>query len=70
MRTVALPFGKILTTNGCADDGGIEHWCVSNMTAAGAPPILTVGTPGPVIEPPCVVLSLTLAAAGIFLFFN
>ena len=67
ISTVVLPI-----TNGddgiCAG-GGIGQVCKSPITAAGIPPINTVGSPGPVITPPWVVTSPTLAAAAIPVLF-
>src|SRR6267142_2441539 len=63
MSTVVLPLGKALTV-GWWPTGGNEHTCRSPATAAGMPPISTVATPGPVITPPCVLVSPTRAAAG------
>jgi len=39
---------------------------MSPTTAAGSPPINTVGTPGPLMIPGCPLGSVTLAAGGIF----
>jgi hypothetical protein len=50
--------------------GGITHTWLSSATAAGIPPINTVADPGPTIVPPCTVVSPTLAAAGMFVYFN
>lgn len=49
--TVALPIGNGLDVGWCAL-GGSTHTCVSPATAAGMPPIITVGAPGPTIVPP------------------
>lgn len=38
------------------------HTCMSPIVAAGMPPIRTVGQPGPVMVPPCAVMSPNLAA--------
>lgn len=64
INTVALP-----VTNGetetCGDSEEIAQVCWSPITAAGSPPISTVGIPGPVMMPPCVEISVTLTAAAI-----
>ena len=62
--TVELPIGKGLTVGKCAGGGITQTW-LSVAIAAGIPPISTVGTPGPIMVPPCVVTSPTLAAGGI-----
>jgi hypothetical protein len=54
---------------GVAGVGTMAQTCISPTTAAGMPPIITLETPGPVTEPPCAVLSPTLAANGILYFF-
>ena len=64
INTVVLPMGKGLTV-GWWPTGGSEQACRSPATAAGNPPIKTVGTPGPVMIPPWLLTSVTLAAAGI-----
>ena len=38
------------------------HMCMSPKVAAGIFPMSTVGTPGPVIIPPCAVMSVSRAA--------
>ena len=65
MRTVALPMGKGEAVGWWAL-GGREHTWLSPMTQAGIPPIKTVASPGPMMVPPWLVVSSTLAAAGIF----
>ncbi len=65
--TVALPWGNALTVGTC-QGGGIGHTWVSPTVAAGIPPISTIGTPGPVIVPPWVDKSVTLAAGGMVLY--
>jgi hypothetical protein len=45
--------------------GGMGQTWVSPITAAGMPPIITVETPGPMMTPPWLVGSPTLAAAAI-----
>src|SRR5690606_29464871 len=56
-------------TNGddgkCPVLGGMTQACMSPMTAAGIPAIITVDTPGPTTVPPCTVVSPTRPAAGI-----
>ena len=42
--------------------GALFGWSVA--TAAGIPPMSTVGSPGPMMVPPWVVVSVTRAAAG------
>lgn len=64
MSTVLLPLGKGLAVGWWAL-GGSEQTCMSPATAAGIPPISTVALPGPTMVPPCVLVSPTLAAAGI-----
>ncbi len=64
IKTVVLPTGKILAVGWWPDGGKAQTW-LSVATAAGIPAIRTVGTPGPTIVPPCVVVSVTRAAAGI-----
>lgn len=68
MSTVALPERK--GDDGKWAGGGIGHVCRSPSTAAGIPPIITVGTPGPVTTPPWLVGSPTLAAAAMFFLIN
>ena len=62
--TVVLPTGKGLTV-GAWPGGGIGQTWLSAATAAGMPPMSTVGAPGPTMVPPWVEMSPTLAAAGI-----
>lgn len=64
INTVILPTVNGLVVGWC-EFGGREHTCISPATHAGIPPIWTVGSPGPVIVPPWVEMSVTLAAAGI-----
>jgi hypothetical protein len=63
MSTVTLPIGNGLTVGWCPDGGSEQVW-VSPITAAGIPPMSTVAAPGPVITPPWVLTSPTLAAGG------
>ena len=51
ISTVVLPIGN--GVGGCGGVDGIEHTCMSPTTAAGIPPISTVGTPGPWTTPGC-----------------
>lgn len=73
--TVADPF--------TIESGGPTHTQLSPITAAGSPPIKTVGTPGPITGPPTwgmgegkagvcighVCISVILAAGGIIVLF-
>jgi len=63
IKTVVLPIGKGLTV-GTWPGGGIGQTCWSVATAAGIPPMRTVAFPGPIMVPPCVLVSVTLAAGG------
>lgn len=51
IKTVALPVGNV-DVAGCPVPGSNGHWCVPPATAAGKPPISTVGSPGGRIDPP------------------
>jgi hypothetical protein len=63
MSTVTLPFGN--GDGGCGPPGGgNEQVWTSPATAAGIPPISTVGTPGPVTTPGWAVASARRAAGG------
>jgi hypothetical protein len=65
--TVELPAVKgVVVGCGVAGVGTIAHKCISPTTAAGIPAISTLLTPGPITDPPCAVVSPTLAAGGIF----
>lgn len=55
---------------GCGGGGGNEQACIVPTVAAGIPPIITVGTPGPVMLPGCPVGSPTLAAGGMACFLS
>jgi hypothetical protein len=44
--------------------------CMSPMQAAGMPPMSTVGQPGPVMVPPCAVMSPTRAAGFPIIFYK
>lgn len=61
IKTVVLPV--LIGLGGAEVPGGGVH--ISPITAAGTPPISTVGTPGPKMVPPWLVVSNILAAAGI-----
>src|SRR6187401_2595415 len=64
--TLELPaVNGVVVGCGEAGVGTIAQTCISPTTAAGIPPIITLLIPGPIIDPPCAVLSPTLAACGI-----
>lgn len=69
INTVVLPIinGEDVRC-GVLGVGTIAQVCISPITAAGIPPIITVAAPGPVITPPCVVKSPNLAAADIIIY--
>jgi hypothetical protein len=63
IRTVGQ-HGGMSADGGCTAGGGNEHTCGVPTTAAGMPPMSTVGTPGGPMTPGCPVGSPTLAAGG------
>lgn len=67
INTVVLPAGK--GDGGCGIGGSAQTW-LSVATAAGKPPIITVGHPGPAIRPAWLVISVIRAANAIYLSVN
>src|SRR5689334_3640878 len=65
ISTVVLPDGNALEVTWPVL-AGITQTCESPATAAGMLPISTVETPGPMMVPPCVVVSVTRAAAAMY----
>jgi len=64
MVTVVLPIGN--GVGGCGPaGGGMKHWCSPPETAAGSPPISTLGAPGGATIPGWAVGSVMRAAGGI-----